>query len=186
MMLKDHITFMPPKERDAIDLEEEVETEEEETVPNNVAVPENPTAAAANGVAMPSASDVSVVSGSVNRGRAHEPGPGRKKTKKDVLQAKYTQSKMRNVDAMVEIAKRKAKDLGCFVRSNVHTNAAKNAYLGYHGTTNRRLKSKYEKKLQNILNYETSESEDEEGGGGGEDGGADEDEDPALPLLIGV
>jgi hypothetical protein len=188
LVLKEHVSFMPPKERDAIELEEEEETEEEETVPNVLAVPDNPSDAPANGVAIPS--DLSVVSGSVHRGRGRGPGPGRKKTKLDALQAKYMERKMKNMDTMVEIAKGKAKELKKFVKNNTYTNACKMAYMGYHGTKNAQLKRKYEKMMHKIVNaQQEDDSDDGEEAVADESGpseGLDGDDDEDLPPLIGV
>jgi hypothetical protein len=191
LVLKEHVSFMPPKERDAIDLEEEEDTEEEENVPTDVLVPnESPNDLAI--AAIPSASDASAVS-SVHRGRARGPGPGRKKTKLDSLQAKYMEKKMANMDAMVSIAKAKAKDLKRFVRNNTHTNACKMAYMGYHGTKNAQLKRKYEKRMKQLMDQEEqyqSSDDDEAEMDGNADGDANEAEaagdDDDLPPLTGV
>jgi hypothetical protein len=192
MVLKDHVSFMPPKERDAINLEEEEETEEEETaVPNNVTVGDP----LPEGAAIPSVGDASAVSSVRNaRGRAQGPGSGRKKTKLDALQAQYMEKKIKNMEAMVLIAKNKAKDLKHFVRNNTNTNACKMAYMAYHGTKNTRLKRKYEKMMVDIMNAEvehhsTNEEDaepDDEGGDELASGGLDGDDDEEFPPLIGV
>jgi hypothetical protein len=52
----------------------------------------------------------------------------------DALQAKYMERKIKNMDAMVEVPKGKAKELKRFVKNNIYTNACKMAYIGYHGT----------------------------------------------------
>jgi hypothetical protein len=162
LVLKDDVSSMPPKLKDPVKLDEE-ETEEKEAngLSSDMTVPDNPnyngnvpSVAAFN-------SDLSVFSGSVRGcGHGHGSGPGRSKTKMDALQAKYIQSKMKNMDAMVITAKQKAKEMKHFVCNNARTNACKIAYTGYHGAQNSPIKAKYEKMLQDIMNAQSSEAEE--------------------------